>query len=459
MLIMKTVSLLRQSNLSYCNYHHQLGYWVLRAWFNSWSIAIRNASSSSPVKALKHYYQMHRKSLQFDSFSILYAINSCTHLPDNINSLSIIRHLHAHLLKLGFNTHVYVATSLLHSYALAVFDDACNLFDEMPETNTVTWNTMITGHSRHGDVKSAREMFDQMPTRDLASWTATITAYMNNGLWDEGLLLFRQMITVKLIDNEYLKPDQLTLGSILAGCANMGSAGLVFGKSLHGFAIKNDWELNVTFGTCLVDMYAKCGLLKNACLVFDMMKDKNVVAWTALICGSAQHGYGQEALVIFEKMKKVDVEPNELTFTGLLAACVQAGLVDEGRRYFRMIEEYGLRPRIQHYGCMVDLFGKAGLLGEAYEVIRTMALKPNVVIWSSFLSSCKLHKQFEMADKVIDQVMRMVRPENDGGVYTLIADLYVLSNKWIEAERLRQLMLNQNVRKARGSSFIRNGVV
>lgn len=459
MLTMKSVSLVRQSILSYYNHHQNLGWWVLRVWFNSWSHAIRNASSNSPLKALKLFSQMHKKSSPFDSFSILYAINSCTHLPDNVDSLSIIRHIHAHLLKLGFNTHVYVATSLLHAYALAVFGDACNLFEEMPERNSVTWNSMITGYSRHGDVKSACKIFNQMPKRDLASWTAMVTAYMNSGLWDEGLALFRQMVMVKIIDNEYLKPDQLMLGSILAGCANMGSVGLVFGKSLHGFTVKNDWQLNVTFGTCLVDMYAKCGFLKNACLVFDMMKDKNVVAWTALICGSAQHGYGQEALLIFEKMKKVGVEPNELTFTGLLTACVQVGLVDEGRRYFRMIEECGLRPRIQHYGCMVDLFGKAGLLGEAYEVIKTMTLEPNVVIWSSFLSSCKLHRQFEMAEKVIDQVMRMVRPENDGGVYSLIADLYVLSDKWIEAERLRNLMLNQNVRKARGSSFIRNGVV
>ncbi|CAI9760003.1 unnamed protein product [Fraxinus pennsylvanica] len=310
MLTMKSVSLVRNPILSYYNHHQNLGWWVLRSWFNSWSHAIRNASSSSPLKALKLYSQMHRKSLPFDSFSILYAINSCTHFPENVDSLSIIRHLHAHLLKLGFNTHVYVATSLLHSYALAVFCDACNLFEEMPERNSVTWNTMITGYSRHGDVKSACKIFNQMPKRDLASWTAMITAYMNSGFWDEGLALFRQILTVKIIDNEYLKPDQLILGSVLAGCANMGSVGLVFGKSLHGFAVKNDWQLN-----------------------------------------------------------------------------------------------------------------------------------------------------FEMAEKVIDQVKRMVRPENDGGVYTLIADLYVLSDKWIEAERLRKLMLNKNVRKARGSSFIRNGDV
>ncbi|KAG8385061.1 hypothetical protein BUALT_Bualt03G0002300 [Buddleja alternifolia] len=325
----------------------------------------------------------------------------------------------------------------------------------MPYRNTVTWNVMITAHSRHGDITTARLFFDNMPLPDLASCSAMIAAYMDNSLWDQGLALFRQMIS---FTDDCLKPDQFTLCSILAGCGRMGSAGLVFGKSIHGFAIKNEWELNVEFGTCFVDMYAKCGMLNTACLIFNMMKGNNVVAWTALICGAAQHGYGEEALRIFEKMREAGVKPNELTFTGILTACVQAGLVDEGRRYFRMLQECGVRPRIQHYGCIVDLFGKAGLLGEAYEVINTMPFEPNVVIWGSFLSSCKLHRQFEIAEKVIYKVMRMVRPEDGGGLYSLISDLYVLSGKWSEAERLRNLMLNQYVRKRRGSSFIRGGV-
>lgn len=318
---------------------------------------------------------------------------------------------------------------------------------------------MITGYSRQGDLTTARIVFDTMPLRDLASWSAMIAAYMDNSLWDHGLALFREMISSRNVNDECLKPDQLTLGSILAGCGRMGSVGLALGKSIHGFAIKNKWDLNVEFGTCLVDMYAKSGLLKNACVIFDTMTCGNVVAWTALICGAAQHGYGQEALQIFEKMREAGVKPNELTFTGILKACVQAGLVDEGRRYFRMLKQCGLRPRIQHYGCMVDLFGKTGLLGEAYEVINTMPFEANVVVWGSFLSSCKLHRQFEMAEKAIDKVMRMVRPENDGGIYSLISDLYVLSGKWSEAERLRELMLSHNVRKVRASSFIRSGVV
>nr|XP_009775268.1 PREDICTED: pentatricopeptide repeat-containing protein At5g66520-like [Nicotiana sylvestris]XP_016509349.1 PREDICTED: pentatricopeptide repeat-containing protein At5g66520-like [Nicotiana tabacum] len=413
--------------------------------FSSWSFAIKNARS--PRRALSLYAQMQRQAIPFDSFAILFTLRSCTQL----RNLPLICHLHAHLLKLGFNIHVYVATSLLNAYAGTSLECAYKLFDEIPVRNTVTWNTIITCFSRSGDVKGARKMFDQMPLRDLASWSAMIAGYMNNGHWEEGVALFQEMVMF-----EQLKPDQVTIGPILAGCSEMGSIGLLLGKSVHGFVVKNHWELNVELGTCLVDMYAKCGFLNFASLVFDMMKDRNVVTWTALICGAAKHGFGTEALEIFKKMRQGGVLPNEFTFTGLLSACVQAGLVDEGRGYFKMIKECGLRPTIQHYGCMVDLFGKAGLLGEAYEVINTMSPEPNIVIWGSFLSSCKLHKQFEMAERVIERVMNVVRPENDGGVYTLISDLYVLGGKWAKAERVRQLMLHQHVRKARGCSFIRN---
>lgn len=310
---------------------------------------------------------------------------------------------------------------------------------------------MVSGYSKSGDVEKARNLFDGMPVRDVASWSAMIACYMSNGLWENGLVLFREMLLL-----EELKPDQVTLSSILAGFSHKGSIGLL-GKSVHAYMLKNGWELDAELGTVLVVMYAKCGYLKNASHVFSLMQGRNVVSWTALICGSAQHGYGKEALSIFDMMKQAGVRPNELTFTGVLTACARAGLVEEGRGYFRMIEGYGLKPTIQHYGCMVDMFGKVGLLGEAYEVVRTMRLKPNVVVWGSFLCSCKLHKQFEMAERVFDQVMEMVKPENDGGVYTLISDLYVLSGKWDDAERVRKLMVNQNVKKTRGSSFIRSG--
>ncbi|XP_051128728.1 pentatricopeptide repeat-containing protein At5g66520-like [Andrographis paniculata] len=430
-----------------------------------WALAIRKASTSSPLKALLLYSCMHRQSLSFDSFSILFALKSCAHLPNN-TTISIARHLHTHLLKLGFSAHVYVATTLLAVYASTAFRDACILFDEIPAPNTVTWNVMITGYSRQGDTKAARGVFDSMPQRDMASWTAMISAYVDSRLWDHGLALFRQVTFTSMNGNgKRLYPDQLMMGSLLGGCGRMGSVGVVFGKSIHGFVIKSEWELNAELGACLVDMYARCGLLRDACLIFNRMKRGGkgdnvvvgVVATTSLICGAAKHGHGREALQIFEEAIEAGMRPNELTLTGILTACVQAGLLDEGRRHFGMMfQRWGLRPNIHHYGCMVDLFGRAGMLGAAYELINTMPhpYKPNVVIWGSFLSSCKVHGQLELAEKVIDRAMAMVRPENDSGVYSLICDVYVLQGKWDEAERIRRLMLEQKVWKVRGSSFI-----
>eukprot|EP00257_Ricinus_communis_P001627 XP_002512033.2 pentatricopeptide repeat-containing protein At5g66520 [Ricinus communis] len=422
---------------------YPISYFITKRFYKWISSAIKSAAS--PHIALDLYSLMHRHSVPFDSFSVLYTLKSCSRLQN----LNVIRHLHSHIIKLGFNTHVYVATSLLHSYVVTSFSDACLLFAEMPERNTITWNTMITGYSRSGNIDKARAFFEEMPLRDVGSWSAMITAYINHGRWDRGLLLFREMMT-----NSELKPDQVTVGTVLSGCTHMGFLGLLVGKSAHGFIMKNRWELNVEIGTVLVDMYVKCGYLKNAIRVFDLMKERNVMTWTALICGAAQHGYSEETLSLFNMMQEAKIRPNELTFTGILNVCAHSGLVEEGKKYFRMIEEYGLERRIQHYGCMVDLFGKAGLLDEAYNVIKTMKVENNVVIWGSFLSACKEHKKFDMAERVIEQVLKVIKPENDGGIYTLVCDLYTSNEKWDDAERVRKLMLNQNVRKARGSSFI-----
>ncbi|CAI0468536.1 unnamed protein product [Linum tenue] len=157
-------------------------------------------------------------------------------------------------------------------------------------------------------------------------------------------------------------------------------------------------------------------------------------------------------------MKEEGVQPNEMTFTGVLHACAHTGMVGAGRRYFNMIEEYGLEYKIQHYGCMVDIYGRAGLVEEAFGVIKRMKLEPNATVWGSFLSACKEHNRFDMVEKVIEQVLTVIKPETDGGVYTQICDLYVLNEKWEDAERVRKLMLNQNVRKVRGSSFVRSRV-
>lgn len=243
---------------------------------------------------------------------------------------------------------------------------------------------------------------------------------------------------------EGLYLDEVTAVAVLSGCALMGFRGLLEGKSVHRFVAKNGWQLKVQLGPILVDMYAKCGSISSALQVFDLMQERNVMTWTLLICGMAQLGYGTEALSLFETMQKERVRPNEVTFTGIIHACADARLVAAGRRFFEMIEECGLGPRIQHYGFMVDLYGKVGMVEEAYDVTRTMKLKPNVIVWTSFFSACKERRKVEMAKRVIEQVLSDVKPENDDGVYSLISYMYALDRNWNDAERVWKLILRDH---------------
>ncbi|PQP97571.1 pentatricopeptide repeat-containing protein [Prunus yedoensis var. nudiflora] len=198
---------------------------------------------------------------------MLLTLKSCTQLKND----AVIQHLHAHILKLGFRSDLYVGTALLNAHSIASLEDACVLFDEMPDKNTVTWNIMISGYLRSGDVKRARLVFEEMPLRDIASFSAMISGYVQNGNHKHALLLFRSMV---MNENEGLRPDGGIAVSVLSSCAHMGTHGLLLGKSVHGFMVKNHWELNVELGTTLVDMYAKCRSLKGAARVFELMQER-----------------------------------------------------------------------------------------------------------------------------------------------------------------------------------------
>ncbi|KAJ0982986.1 hypothetical protein J5N97_011241 [Dioscorea zingiberensis] len=409
---------------------------------------------STPEHALSLYKTLAQRggtghTHHHDSFAAhaaVFAIKSCSSSPQ---SSLLVPQLHAHLIKTNLLSHVYVATALLHAYSLASLPHARLLFDEIPNRNVVTANTMITCFARHDDLSAARSLFNAMPERDVASWSAIIGGYMARTCRTQGLALFREMM-----EGGQVMPDQLMLVTVLAGCANTGSFTLL-GKSIHAYCEKHGMEINVQLGTSLIDMYMKSGCLMSAFKVFERMPERNVMHWTAMICGLAFNGHGNDALAFFREMRQARVKPNEITFTGVLNACCHAGLVEEGQKYFcSMVEEFSLDPGIHHYGCMVELFAKVGRLEDAYDVIQSMKVEPNIIVWTSLLAACKKHGKFEVAEKVIDKVLAMVVPDEDGGIYTLISDLYAMVGRWSDAERVRMLMDENNVKKNRGSSFI-----
>ncbi|CAI0388800.1 unnamed protein product [Linum tenue] len=309
----------------------------------------------------------------------------------------------------------------------------------MPRRNIASWNTLLDGYARLGDVESAELLFNQMPAKDVISWTTMINCYSQNQKFREALGVFNEMTKNEVI------PDEVTLASVISACAHLGALDL--GKEIHHYVMQNGFDLDVYVGSSLIDMYAKCGSLERSLLVFYKLRHKNLFCWNSIIEGLAVHGYAEEALAMFSKMKTEKIKPNGVTFISILSACAHSGLVEEGRKWFESMTQ------LEHYGCMVDLLSKAGLLEEALRLIRTMKLEPNAVIWGALLGGCKLHRNFEIAQIAVEE-LKVLEPGNSGH-YALLVSLHTQVNRWSDAANIRWKMKELGVEKCSpGSSWI-----
>ncbi|KAF9614679.1 hypothetical protein IFM89_019807 [Coptis chinensis] len=327
-----------------------------------------------------------------------------------------------------------------------VTDVAKRFFDKMAEKDVVTWNIMITHFSKQDDdMELARKLFDEMPERSVRSWTAMIAGYVQCGNPKEAIRMFTDM------EAAGGKPNEVTVVAVLAACADLGALDL--GRRVHEYLNQCGFGRNVRVCNTLIDMYIKCGCLEIARDVFYEMKERTVVSWSAMIGGYAMHGQAEEALKLFSKMSRIGIRPNGVTFIGLLHACSHMGLVDEGRGFFSsMTKDYEIIPQIEHYGCMVDLLSRSGLLQEAHEFIKNMPIKANGVVWGALLGGCKVHKNVELAEEAIKHLL-VLDPLNDG-YYVVLSNVYADAERWEDAARVRMLMRDQGVKKTPGWSSI-----
>lgn len=358
--------------------------------------------------------------------------------------------MHAQIAKWGFVQYPVVQTALVDSYSRASFDIgvARQLFDEMSEKNVVSWNAMISGYTRVGQVGNAISLFDQMPERDVPSWNAVIAGCTQNGLFSEAISLFR-----KMMQHRHNRPNQVTVVCALSACGHTGM--LQLGKSIHGYVYRYSLGFDSFMSNALVDMYGKCGSLKEAKRVFDMTSKKSLTTWNSMINCFALHGHGESAIGIFEEMIQhgEDVRPDEVTFIGLLNACTHGGLVEKGRYYFLMMtQDYGIEPQIEHYGCLIDILGRAGRFEEALEVVRGMKIEPDEVVWGSLFNGCKVHGQIDLAEFAVKKLIE-IDPKN-GGYGIMLANLYGELGKWDESRMVRKMLKQHNAYKTPGCSWI-----
>ncbi|KAF8027253.1 hypothetical protein BT93_E0229 [Corymbia citriodora subsp. variegata] len=410
--------------------------------------------------------------------------------------------VHSRVFKLGFEPDLFVTNALIHLYsafqktwdARLVFDagsvrdsvswntmidgyvkngevdSARELFAEMTERDAVTWTSMIGGYIGRGEMEEARSLFDKMPSRDIPSWNCMIDGYARIGCFWVALELFNSMpsrnvtswntLLDHLVRHEHyreclslfdtmlqereIKPNKFTLLPVLAACGNLRD--LDRGQLVHSYITRNDIKADVALSTALLTMYAKCRAVDVARNLFDQMLDKNVVSWNAMILGYGMHGHGEKALDMFLEMEKRGQIPNESSFVSVLSACKRCGMVLEGWWCFDLMSRvYKIDPKVQHYGCILELLAMVGLMKEDIEELVKDVLT----------RAGSAHSTTALGVIVAERLIEL--DPTDVGPYVLSANINAAEGNWDAVEKVRKIMKETGLQKDVGSSLFQHG--
>ncbi|KAL8137642.1 hypothetical protein V2J09_003643 [Rumex salicifolius] len=415
----------------------------------AWNALIRgHLKNRNHQTAIKVYSQMLQKSVSPDQYTFTLNLKACAQLRD----LGILRQICSHIVKHGLEKSGFVVNKLIHVYSVCgSVLDARKVFDRCPDRDVVTWNSMLQGYAENGDEMSLHKLFDEMPERDVVSWNTLLAYYVEVGEFKAAVELFRRM------EKDGEKMDSVTLISVLTAAAHMGTLGI--GQWVHSCILRSNIDVDENLGSALVNMYAKCGCMEGAINAFSMTKRKTVDVWNALISGLAVNGQSAEAVKCLSKMEASNVKPDAITFSALLNACSHGGLVEDGVRLFnKMRTHYRIIPDIVHYGCLVDLLSRAGLFSKVKEVMDSMAMEPDTVMWKAVLSACRVHKNLNIAEKAGHKLLELA--PNDHTTCVLLSNVYAAAGKRSEAYNLRKIMRSEKMIKQPGCSSIEvDGVI
>ncbi|KAI8528952.1 hypothetical protein RHMOL_Rhmol12G0188100 [Rhododendron molle] len=359
--------------------------------------------------------QMTTSGIHLDSVAVLIGLGACSHMC----SLILGKEIHCVAIRSHF--------SGLHNVQ----------------------NALINMYARCKDLRHAHNLFLSLEAKSIISWNSIISGYTHWDFSEEASFLFRKMLF------SGIEPNYVTIASILPLCARV--ANLQHGKEFHCYIIRRVWFNDyLLLWNALVDMYARSGKVFLARRLFDMLSRKDEVTYTSIIAGYGIQGEGQAAIKLFEEMIRFQIKPDHVTMVAILSACSHSGLVTQGQMLFeKMLAVYGVIPRLEHYACMVDLFGRAGLLKKAEEIIRRMPYHPSPAMWATLIGACRIHGNTEMGEWAAEKLLEM-RPENSG-YYVLIANMYASAGCWNKLARVRTLMRDLGVTKAPGCAWVDAG--
>uniref|UniRef100_A0A803N6N5 Pentatricopeptide repeat-containing protein n=1 Tax=Chenopodium quinoa TaxID=63459 RepID=A0A803N6N5_CHEQI len=478
----------------------------------SWTTMIAGYMQNSfHVEALQLFHRMNRCGRKLDDFVCSSILNSC----GSLEALLPGKQVHAYIIKANLEYDKYVRNGLIDMYSKCnSLADARMAFDSVIQNNVISYNAMIEGYSRLGMISEALILFHDMRIKllhpslltyvsilgvaaslsflelskqihgliikvggssNLFASSALIDVYCKCNFLEEARLVFNEIsekdvvvwnallfgYTQQLENEEALnlysqfqvagqKANEFTFVAMLTAASNLAS--LRHGQQFHCQLMKSGLDSDAFVTNALLDMYAKCGCLQDAYKLFNTTTWKDIACWNSMISTYANHGVAEEALSLYEKMLQDGLQPNYVTFIGLLSACSHVGLVEAGLNHFDTMFSYGIEPGMEHYACMVSLFGRAGKLNDAKEFIEKMPVKPAAIVWRSLLSACRATGNYELGAYAAEMAISS-NPE-DSGSYILLSNIYASKGMWTEVKEIRERMESNLVIKEPGCSWI-----
>ncbi|XAR54799.1 hypothetical protein NMG60_11030102 [Bertholletia excelsa] len=351
-------------------------------------------------------------------------------------------------LMIGWSSAAEANNSILSFYAkMGCQEDVVKVYESIDNLTQVSWNALIDAHIKLGDIQKAFLMFQKAPKKNIISWTSMIAGYARNGLEEQALNFFFDMM------RNNIQPDDFTFGAVMHACSNV--AALTHGRMVHGCAMRYGFYAYTYVGNALINMYAKCGDIEGSVQAFNEILNKDVVSWNTLVLAYGMHGQASQALGLLEEMKVLGINPDKVTFIGLLMTCSHSGLIEEGRALFESMNSvYGFKPEMDHVACLVDMLGRGGYLEEARDLaaMYSQMERGSISSYETLFGACLAHGHMEMGSN-LGRDLKLLEPQNEMS-YVLLSNLYCASGQWKEAEELRKAMANQGVKKMLGCSWI-----
>ncbi|KAI3471189.1 hypothetical protein Pfo_027852, partial [Paulownia fortunei] len=411
--------------------------------------------------AILMYKSMLASGVTPDHYTLPCVLKACS----SSDNLRFGVQIHCPAVKKGLDMTLFTGNGLVAMYGkCGNLVEARRVFDEMPYKDIVSWNSLVAGHAQNGRFDEALEVckemeslamkpdpvqwlkiFSDMAKGELVAWNVMIAVYANNSMSSEAVCLYSQM------EAHGIEPDAITIASVLPACGDLSAVSL--GKRIHEYIEMKGLQPNLSVENALIDMYAKCGCLLEARKVFDEMQMKDVISWTSMISAYGRSGKGQQAIELFSKMQDLGLVPDSIAFVSILSACSHAGLLSEGRNYYRlMTEAYKIVPRLEHFTCMVDLLGRAGRVDEAYTHIKQMPMEPNERVWGALLSACHVYNNMDIGVVAADHLFQLAPQQS--GYYVLLSNIYAKAGRWKDVTLIRSIMKERGIKKIPGVSNV-----